>query len=68
MTQEEEAQMAEILDRLEPRFGSRELAYVWYSGEPIVGFAGRTVMQLVREGHADWVHRHIDAVDAGIHS
>lgn len=68
MTQEEEAQLTEILDRLEPRFGSRELAYAWYSAEPISGFDGRTAMQLVQEGRAALVHRHIDAVDAGIHS
>lgn len=68
MTQEEKAQMAELLDRVEPRFGSRELAYAWYSAEPLSGFAGRTAMQLVREGNAALVHRHIDAVDAGIHA
>lgn len=66
MTRDEEVQMAEILDRVEPRFGSRELAYAWYSTEPLAGFAGRTAMQLVREGDAALVHRYIDAVDAGI--
>lgn len=68
MTRNEEVQMAEILNRIEPRFGSRELAYAWYSAEPIAGFAGRTAMQPVQEGRAALVHRHIDAVDAGIYS
>ena len=47
--------MVEILNKVEPRFGSALMAYAWYRSEPLPGFSGQTVMQLVRSGRADEV-------------
>jgi len=67
-TQKRLREMVEILNRVEPRFGSALIAYAWYRSEPLAGFCGLTAMQLVREGHAADVLDYIDAVDAGIHA
>ena len=67
-TQKRLREMVEILNRVEPRFGSALIAYAWYRSEPLAGFGGLTAMQLVREGHAADVLEYIDAVDAGIHA
>ncbi|MBS7671762.1 MbcA/ParS/Xre antitoxin family protein [Croceicoccus gelatinilyticus] len=60
--------MIEIINKVEPRFGSPLMAYAWYRSEPLAGFDGRTAMQLVREGMADAVLEYIDAVDAGVYA
>lgn len=67
-TQRRLREMLEILNRVEPRFGSALIAYAWYRSEPLPGFGGQTAMQLVREGRADEVMAFIDAVDAGVHA
>ena len=67
-TQKRLREMVEILNRVEPRFGSALIAYAWYRSEPLTGFAGLTAMQLVRDGRAAEVMDYIDAVDAGIHA
>ena len=67
-TQKRLREMVEILNRVEPRFGSALIAYAWYRSEALAGFGGLTAMQLVREGHAGDVLDYIDAVDAGIHA
>ena len=67
-TQRRLREMVEILNRVEPRFGSMLIAYAWYRSEPLVGFAGLTPMQLVREGRAAEVMDYIDAVDDGVHA
>lgn len=67
-TQRRLREMIEILNRVEPRFGSALIAYAWYRSEPLAGFGGQTAMQLVREGRADEVMTLIDAVDAGVHA
>ncbi len=66
-TQKRLREMVEILNRVEPRFGSALLAYAWYRSQPLAGFAGLTAMHLVREGRAAEVMDYIDAVDAGVH-
>lgn len=53
---------------MEPRFGSEILAYAWYRSQPMPGFSGRTAMHLAREGKAQQVLDHIDAVDAGVYA
>lgn len=58
-------QMMEIIHRVAEYHGSLLAAYAWYRSEPLVGFGGMTPVQLVREGHADWVHAHLDRVMAG---
>lgn len=51
-TQRRLREMVEILNRVEPRFGSSLVAYAWYRSEPLAGFGGLTAMQLVRDGRA----------------
>jgi len=67
-TQRRLREMVEIINKVEPRFGSALMAYAWYRSEPLSGFSGQTAMQLVRSGRADDVLDYIDAVDAGIHA
>jgi uncharacterized protein (DUF2384 family) len=67
-TQRRLREMIEILNKVEPRFGSALMAYAWYRSEPLPGFSGQTAMQLVRGGRADEVLDYIDAVDAGIYA
>ncbi|MTH79456.1 antitoxin Xre/MbcA/ParS toxin-binding domain-containing protein [Paracoccus aestuariivivens] len=67
-TQKRLREMVEILNRVEPRFGSSLIAYAWYRSEPLPGFGGLTAMQLVRDGRAGDVMDYIDAVEAGIHA
>ena len=65
-TQRRLREMVEVINKVEPRFGSAQIAYAWYRSEPLPGFSGRTAMQLVRDGQADDVLDYIDAVDAGV--
>ncbi len=67
-TQKRLREMVEILNRVEPRFGSSLIAYAWYRSEPLAGFGGLTAMQLVRDGYAADVMEYIDAVEAGVHA
>ncbi|RCS21477.1 DUF2384 domain-containing protein [Phyllobacterium salinisoli] len=64
-TQRRLREVAEILNKVEPHFGSALMAYAWYRSEPLPGFSGQTAMQLFRDGRADDV---LDAVDAGTHT
>jgi hypothetical protein len=67
-TQRRLREMVEVLNKVEPRFGSALMAYAWYRSEPLPGFSGQTAMHLVRSGRADDVLDYIDAVDAGVHA
>ncbi|GGE04494.1 hypothetical protein GCM10011390_24300 [Aureimonas endophytica] len=67
-TQRRLREVVEIVNKVEPRFGSALLAYAWFRSEPLAGFSGQTAMQLVRSGRAEEVLDYIDAVDAGIHA
>jgi hypothetical protein len=67
-TQRRLREMVEIINKVEPRFGSALMAYAWYRSEPLPGFSGQTAMQLVRSGRTDEVLDYIDAVDAGLHA
>lgn len=67
-TQRRLREMVEIVNKVEPRFGSALMAYAWYRSEPLSGFSGQTAMQLVRGGRAGEVLDYIDAVDAGVHA
>lgn len=67
-TQRRLREMAEILNKVEPRFGSALMAYAWYRSEPLPGFSGQTAMQLVRSGRAEDILDYIDAVDAGVYA
>ena len=67
-TQRRLREMVEIVNKVEPRFGSALIAYAWYRSEPLSGFSGQTAMQLVRGGRAGEVLDFIDAIDAGVHA
>ena len=67
-TQRRLREMVEVINKVEPRFGSQLMAYAWYRSEPLPGFSGQTAMQLVRSGRADDVLEYVDAVDAGVHA
>lgn len=67
-TQRRLREMVEVLNKVEPRFGSALLAYAWYRSEPLPGFSGRTAMQMVKDGRANDVLDYVDAVDAGVHA
>lgn len=67
-TQRRLREMVEVINKVEPRFGSTLMAYAWYRSEPLPGFSGQTAMQLVRGGRTDDVLDYVDAVDAGIHA
>ena len=67
-TQRRLREMVEVINKVEPRFGSALMAYAWYRSEPLPGFYGQNAMQLVRGGRADDVLDYIDAVDAGVHA
>jgi hypothetical protein len=67
-TQRRLREMIEIINKVEPRFGSMLMAYAWYRSEPLPGFAGQTAMRLVLNGQANEVLELIDAVDAGVHA
>jgi hypothetical protein len=67
-TQRRLREMVEIVNKVEPRFGSALVAYAWYRSEPLPGFSGQTAMQLVRDDRADDVLDYIDAVDAGVYA
>jgi len=67
-TQRRLREMVEVLNKVEPRFGTALMAYAWYRSEPLSGFSGQTAMQLVRAGRVDEVLDYIDAVDAGVYA
>ncbi|OLP55766.1 hypothetical protein BJF92_09000 [Rhizobium rhizosphaerae] len=67
-TQRRLREMIEIVNKVEPRFGSASIAYAWYRSEPLSGFSGQTAMQLIRNGRADEVLDYIEAVDAGVYA
>ncbi|MDE1918633.1 MAG: DUF2384 domain-containing protein [Sphingomonadales bacterium] len=67
-TQKRLRELVEVLNKVEPRFGTSLVAYAWFRSEPLPGFSGQTAMQLVQAGRAHDVLDYIDAVDAGIHA
>ena len=67
-TQRRLREMVEVINKVEPRFGSALIAYAWYRSEPLPGFSGQTAMQLVRSGRADDVLDYVDSIDAGVYA
>ena len=67
-TQRRLREMIEIINKVEPRFGSALIAYAWYRSEPLQGFSGLTAMQLVRDGRANDILDYIDSIDAGVYA
>ncbi len=67
-TQRRLREMVEVINKVEPRFGSALIAFAWYRSEPLPGFSGQTAMQLVREGRASEILEFVEAVDAGVYA
>ena len=67
-TQRRLREMIEIINKVEPRFGSALIAYAWYRSEPLPGFSGLTAMQLVHHGRANDVLDYIDSIDASVYA
>jgi hypothetical protein len=67
-TQRRLREMIEIINKIEPRFGSALMAFAWYRSEPLPGFSGQTAMQMVKDGRASDVLEYVDAVDAGVYA
>ena len=64
-TQTRLREMLEILSRANEHTDSLLASYAWYRSKPIIGFGERTASNLVRDGHADWVHAYFDRIQAG---
>lgn len=47
-TQRRLREIVEILNKVEPRFGSALIAYAWYRSEPLSGFSGQTLSTATR--------------------
>ena len=60
--------MVEVINKVEPGFGSDLLAFAWYRTASLAGFSGQAAMQLVREGRAGDVLDYGGAVDSVIHA
>ena len=56
----------DILELVEPQFGSRDLTLQWYETRALSVFRGKTAKQLVELGQASEVAKYVAAVDAGI--
>ncbi len=48
--------------------GDESRAAIWFKHQPIVGWAGKTAYDLVREGKSDDVLAYLEAVRAGVHA
>ena len=57
-----------ILDRIAPRFATREEAYDWYASIPVPGFGCMTARELVAQGRAQEVAGFLAACDAGVYA
>lgn len=58
----------EIIEMLEPRFGSRAAAYHWFRSAPLSGFDGATAEVLVAEGRVQELLDYLAATDGGVHA
>ena len=67
-TQRRLRELVEIIDKIEPRFGSALIAYAWYRSQPLPGFSGQTAMRMLKDGRAGEVLEYLDAADGGVHA
>lgn len=67
-TQQRLRDVMEILNRVQPWFGSIEQAYAWYRSEPLSSFGGRTPEDLVKADQAEAVKRYLSRVAVGGHA
>ena len=55
----------EILNRVHAWAGSNEAAFAWYRSAPLPSFGDMTAEDLVKQGRAEAVKRHISRITAG---
>jgi hypothetical protein len=58
----------EILNRVRGWAGSDEAAFAWYRSAPLPSFGDMTAEDLVKQGRAEAVKRHISRMAAGGHA
>lgn len=64
-TQARLREMVEIIARVLPWAGSVPQAFAWYRAQPLPSFGDRTAGDLVKEGRAEAVRRHLARIAAG---
>lgn len=57
--------VVEILNRVQGWAGSPMMALAWYRSQPLPGFGDRTAEDLVKEGRAEAVKRHLSRIAVG---
>ena len=57
--------VAELLNRLQPWAGSVEAAFAWHRSQPLPAFGDLTAEDLVKQGRAEAVKRHLSRIAAG---
>ena len=64
-TQARLREMVEIIARVLPWAGSVQQAFAWYRAQPLPAFGDRTAEDLVKEGRAEAVRRHLARIAVG---
>jgi hypothetical protein len=64
-TQARLREMVEIIARVLPWAGSVPQAFAWYRAQPLPSFGDLTAEDLVKEGRAEAVRRHLARIAAG---
>jgi transcriptional regulator with XRE-family HTH domain len=64
-TQARLREMVEIIARVLPWAGSVQQAFAWYRAQPLPSFGDRTAEDLVKEGQAEAVRRHLARIAVG---
>jgi hypothetical protein len=64
-TQTRLREMVEIIARVLPWAGSVQQAFAWYRAQPLPSFGDRTAEDLVKEGRAEAVRRHLARIGVG---
>ncbi len=55
----------EVINRILPWSGSVQQAFAWYRSQPIPSFGDLTAEDLVKDGRAEAVKRHLSRIAAG---
>lgn len=64
-TQSRLRDVVEIINRVLPWAGSVQQAFAWYRAQPIPSFGDQTAEDLVKEGRAEAVKRHLSRIAVG---
>jgi transcriptional regulator with XRE-family HTH domain len=58
-------EVAEIINRILPWFGSVPRAFAWYRSQPIPAFGDQTAEDLVRAGRSEHLNRYLSGIAVG---